>query len=67
MAVFKVSLGEVMGDDPNTPFWQHIANHPDYPKFEQDIDYIMAQSRKHGVPFTSIDPSKLDSYKWKLK
>jgi len=65
--MIKVSLDEVMGDDQNSPFWKSITSNPDYPKFEQDIAYIVDQSNKHGKPFKDIDTDKLDSYKWKFK
>lgn len=67
MGVVKVSLDEVMGDDPGAPFWQHMLNHPDYLKFTQDINYILDQSGKHGVPFNGIDSRELDPYTWKFK
>jgi|688.fasta_scaffold2306684_2 hypothetical protein len=58
----KVSLDEVMSDDPNSPFWQSIMNNPNYAKFEQDIAYIVNQSHKHGKPFRDIDTDDLDPY-----
>ena len=63
----KVSLDEVMSDDPSSPFWQHMKSSPDYGKFEQDIAYIMQQSSKHQKPFNDIDSGQLDAYDWKLK
>lgn len=65
--MIKVSLDEVLSDDPNSPFWQSIKSNPDYPKFEQDLEYILKQSRLHGRPFVDIDPKELDHYDWKLK
>lgn len=63
----RVTESEVLGDDMSTPFWRSILNNPDYPKMEQDIAYIIDQSRKHGKPFRDIQPDKLDPYDWKLK
>jgi hypothetical protein len=65
--MIKVSLNEVMGDDPNSPFWQYMSNNPEFKKVEQDIGYMIEQSRKHGVPFKDIDPKDLDQYDWKFK
>ena len=41
--MIKVSLGEVMSDDPNSSFWQSIMSNPNYSKFVQDIDHILNQ------------------------
>ena len=43
--MIKVSLGEVMSDDPTSPFWQSIMSNPNYSKFEQDIARILNQGR----------------------
>lgn len=43
MTMIKVSLGEVMSDDPNSSFWQSIMSNPNYSKFVQDIDHILNQ------------------------
>lgn len=63
----KISLDEVMNDDPNSQFWQHMSNNPQFKKFEHDLKYILDQSHKHGKSYNNIDPSKLDPYDWKLK
>lgn len=64
---YKVSIKDVMNDDPNSPFWQTIMSNPEYAAFEQDLDYILKQSNKHGKPFKDIESEKLDPYDWKLK
>lgn len=65
--MIKVTYDDVMGDDLNSPFWKSIMSDPDYPKFEQDIAYILDQSNKHSKPFNDIDPDLIDPYDWKLK
>lgn len=65
--MIKVSLDEVMGDDFNSPFWKSIMSNPEYPAYEQDLAYILDQSRKHGKPFIDIDPDKRDPYDWKMR
>ena len=39
----KVSLNDVIGDDPTSLFWQSIMSNPNYSKFEQDIARILNQ------------------------
>lgn len=61
----KVNLKDVIEGDDNT-FWAHIRENPHYPDFVADVEYIIAQSEKHGVPFNEIDSNNLDPYNWKL-
>ena len=63
----KVSLGQVLSDDMTNPFWQSILSNPNYARFEQDLDHIVNQSKKHGKPYAYIDADKLTPYEWKLK
>lgn len=67
MTLKKVNLNQVLDDNLNNPFWKTIMSNPKYAALEQDLDYILNQSRKHGKPFKDIDPKELDYYDWKLK
>lgn len=67
MKSIKVTLDQVLDDNLNNPFWKTIMSNPEYAALEQDLDYILNQSRKHGKSFKDIDTDKLDQYDWKMK
>jgi hypothetical protein len=49
----------VLGDDPNSLFWQRIRANPEYKKFEEDLAHINEQSLKHNMPYNQIPKDKL--------
>jgi hypothetical protein len=59
MKAYKTSIKEVLGDDPNSLFWQRIRANPEYKKFEEDLAHINEQSLKHNMPYNQIPKDKL--------
>jgi hypothetical protein len=50
----KVSVKQVLSDDMDNPFWSSLQSNPNYASFEQEIDHIIDQSKKHGKPYVEI-------------
>jgi hypothetical protein len=48
----RVTLDQVLGDDSD--FWRSIRANPGYPQFEQDLEHIITESRRHGMPYVDI-------------
>jgi hypothetical protein len=60
MQSYKTSIKEVFSDDPNSLFWQRLQASPGYTAFEKDLEHIIEESIKHGMPYHQI-PKKLDN------
>ena len=60
MAAYKTSIKEIFSDDPNSLFWQRLRASPGYTQFEKDLDHIIEESIKHGMPYYQIPKDQVN-------
>ena len=54
MASYKTSVKEIFSDDPESLFWRRVQAGSEYKTFEKDLEYIIEESIKHGMPYYQI-------------